>query len=194
MGRANSATILSCISAVRRVAVGARGLARMPRGVKKEHLPSKVCVTCDRPFTWRKKWERCWDEVTTCSKSRNAARKRTASQAKQAGKDSAQLSDSEEARSSGSSEEVSDRKAQVTDRKARKKAIKAEQRAKRSEGGQPKPCGKCGCDVELLIRCQIDADQEWWMVCGKCWPLVSGGVTDGDAAHPHYRYGGLWKI
>ena len=100
----------------------------------------------------------------------------------------------QEARSSGSSEEVSDQKAQVTDRKARKKAIKAQQRAKRSEGGQPKPCGKCGCDVELLIRCQIDADQEWWMVCGKCWPLVSGGVTDGDAAHPHYRYGGLWKI
>ena len=48
----------------------------MPRGVKKENLPSKVCVTCGRPFTWRKKWERCWDEVTTCSKSCNAARRR----------------------------------------------------------------------------------------------------------------------
>jgi hypothetical protein len=32
------------------------------RGVKKENLPTKVCVVCDRPFTWRKKWERCWDE------------------------------------------------------------------------------------------------------------------------------------
>lgn len=29
------------------------------RGVKKENLPTKVCVVCDRPFTWRKKWERC---------------------------------------------------------------------------------------------------------------------------------------
>lgn len=48
----------------------------MPRGVKKEHLPSKMCITCNRPFTWRKKWERCWDEVTTCSKSCNRKRKR----------------------------------------------------------------------------------------------------------------------
>ena len=47
----------------------------MPRGVKKEHLPSKVCVICNRPFTWRKKWERCWDEVTTCSKSCNNQRR-----------------------------------------------------------------------------------------------------------------------
>jgi len=47
----------------------------MTRGVKKEHLPSKVCVTCGRPFTWRKKWERCWDEVTTCSKSCNGKRR-----------------------------------------------------------------------------------------------------------------------
>ena len=51
-------------------------VGNMPRGVKKENLPEKVCVTCGRPFTWRKKWERCWDEVTTCSKSCNAARRR----------------------------------------------------------------------------------------------------------------------
>eukprot|EP00526_Cylindrotheca_closterium_P019535 CAMPEP_0113636246 /NCGR_PEP_ID=MMETSP0017_2-20120614/18920_1 /TAXON_ID=2856 /ORGANISM="Cylindrotheca closterium" /LENGTH=232 /DNA_ID=CAMNT_0000547113 /DNA_START=311 /DNA_END=1006 /DNA_ORIENTATION=+ /assembly_acc=CAM_ASM_000147 len=47
----------------------------MPRGVKKENLPSKVCVVCGRPFTWRKKWERVWDEVTTCSKSCNHKRR-----------------------------------------------------------------------------------------------------------------------
>lgn len=47
----------------------------MPRGVKKENLPSKICVVCDRPFTWRKKWERCWDEVTTCSKACNSQRR-----------------------------------------------------------------------------------------------------------------------
>ena len=43
--------------------------------VKKENLPEKVCVVCNRPFTWRKKWERSWDEVTCCSKSCNAKRK-----------------------------------------------------------------------------------------------------------------------
>ncbi|MCX6964678.1 MAG: DUF2256 domain-containing protein [Verrucomicrobia bacterium] len=37
------------------------------RGVKKEHLPSKICVACGRPFSWRKKWERVWAEVRYCS-------------------------------------------------------------------------------------------------------------------------------
>ncbi|WP_074397038.1 MULTISPECIES: DUF2256 domain-containing protein [unclassified Halomonas] len=32
------------------------------------HLPQKNCVQCQRPFTWRKKWARCWDEVRYCSK------------------------------------------------------------------------------------------------------------------------------
>ncbi|EKQ67534.1 hypothetical protein OsccyDRAFT_3813 [Leptolyngbyaceae cyanobacterium JSC-12] len=39
----------------------------MPRGVPKSHLPTKICPVCDRPFTWRKKWEDCWDEVKYCS-------------------------------------------------------------------------------------------------------------------------------
>ena len=39
----------------------------MPRGVKKSDLPSKLCHTCGRPFVWRKKWERVWDEVKYCS-------------------------------------------------------------------------------------------------------------------------------
>ncbi|HSG60238.1 MAG TPA: DUF2256 domain-containing protein [Pseudomonadales bacterium] len=34
---------------------------------KKPHLPSKVCLHCQRPFTWRKKWERDWDNVKYCS-------------------------------------------------------------------------------------------------------------------------------
>lgn len=37
------------------------------RGVKKQDLPSKPCVVCGRPFTWRKKWERNWAEVKYCS-------------------------------------------------------------------------------------------------------------------------------
>jgi hypothetical protein len=34
---------------------------------KKADLPTKVCVCCGRPFTWRKKWARVWDEVKYCS-------------------------------------------------------------------------------------------------------------------------------
>ncbi|MCU0324844.1 MAG: DUF2256 domain-containing protein [Spirosomaceae bacterium] len=34
---------------------------------KKSDLPQKVCVVCNRPFTWRKKWEKVWDEVKYCS-------------------------------------------------------------------------------------------------------------------------------
>ncbi len=37
------------------------------KGVKKENLPVKVCAVCGRPFSWRKKWENCWEEVRYCS-------------------------------------------------------------------------------------------------------------------------------
>ncbi|MUU78348.1 DUF2256 domain-containing protein [Winogradskyella endarachnes] len=37
------------------------------KGVKKENLPSKQCPVCNRPFTWRKKWERDWEYVKYCS-------------------------------------------------------------------------------------------------------------------------------
>lgn len=39
----------------------------MPRGVAKANLPSKMCPVCERPFFWRKKWERDWDNVIYCS-------------------------------------------------------------------------------------------------------------------------------
>jgi hypothetical protein len=35
--------------------------------MKKENLPSKVCLVCNRPFSWRKKWEKVWEEVLYCS-------------------------------------------------------------------------------------------------------------------------------
>ena len=38
------------------------------RGVKKENLPTKKCIVCGLEFSWRKKWERNWDEVKYCSK------------------------------------------------------------------------------------------------------------------------------
>ena len=50
----------------------------MPRMRKKSELPVKDCVVCGRPFAWRKKWEKVWDEVKYCSDScrmrKNAAR------------------------------------------------------------------------------------------------------------------------
>lgn len=33
----------------------------------KRDLPVKICPVCQRPFAWRKKWERCWEEVRYCS-------------------------------------------------------------------------------------------------------------------------------
>ncbi|MFY7876537.1 MAG: DUF2256 domain-containing protein [Pirellula sp.] len=33
----------------------------------KSNLPSKTCSACNRPFEWRKKWEKVWDQVKYCS-------------------------------------------------------------------------------------------------------------------------------
>ncbi|HCR28405.1 MAG TPA: DUF2256 domain-containing protein [Opitutae bacterium] len=35
--------------------------------MRKDKLPTKICPVCGQPFAWRKKWERCWDEVVYCS-------------------------------------------------------------------------------------------------------------------------------
>ncbi|WP_299254460.1 DUF2256 domain-containing protein [uncultured Aquimarina sp.] len=35
--------------------------------MKKSNLPSKICKVCERPFSWRKKWEKVWEEVKYCS-------------------------------------------------------------------------------------------------------------------------------
>jgi hypothetical protein len=35
--------------------------------VKKRDLPTKICLVCQRPFAWRRKWARSWDEVKYCS-------------------------------------------------------------------------------------------------------------------------------
>ena len=39
----------------------------MPRGVKKQDLPSKLCERCGRPMVWRKAWAKNWDQVKFCS-------------------------------------------------------------------------------------------------------------------------------
>ncbi|WP_428464068.1 DUF2256 domain-containing protein [Photobacterium kagoshimensis] len=35
--------------------------------MKKTHLPTKRCAVCLKPFSWRKKWKRCWHDVEYCS-------------------------------------------------------------------------------------------------------------------------------
>jgi hypothetical protein len=40
---------------------------KVMKGVKKENLPFKICLQCQKPFTWRKKWEKNWNEVKYCS-------------------------------------------------------------------------------------------------------------------------------
>jgi len=34
---------------------------------KKSDLPQKICAACGLPFSWRKKWERDWEQVKYCS-------------------------------------------------------------------------------------------------------------------------------
>jgi hypothetical protein len=35
---------------------------------KKTNLPEKICPVCGRPFLWRKKWQKTWDNVIYCSR------------------------------------------------------------------------------------------------------------------------------
>ncbi|RZL50442.1 MAG: DUF2256 domain-containing protein [Pedobacter sp.] len=37
------------------------------KATKKQDLPSKICIICNRPFSWRKKWAKNWDDVKYCS-------------------------------------------------------------------------------------------------------------------------------
>jgi hypothetical protein len=39
----------------------------MPPMRRKADLPTKICAACARPFAWRRKWARDWDQVKYCS-------------------------------------------------------------------------------------------------------------------------------
>ncbi|WP_183896880.1 DUF2256 domain-containing protein [Rhizobium skierniewicense] len=39
----------------------------MPKRREKSDLPTKFCPVCNRPFSWRKKWKKTWDNVKFCS-------------------------------------------------------------------------------------------------------------------------------
>jgi len=34
---------------------------------RKADLPQKICAACGRPFAWRRKWARDWEQVRYCS-------------------------------------------------------------------------------------------------------------------------------
>ncbi|WP_156681611.1 DUF2256 domain-containing protein [Sphingomonas profundi] len=44
---------------------------------KKLNLPTKDCASCHRPFAWRKKWARDWEQVRYCSDRCRAAGAKT---------------------------------------------------------------------------------------------------------------------
>lgn len=50
----------------------------MGKRVAKADLPVKICIVCQRPFAWRKKWSKVWEEVRYCSE---ACRRRRGDQA-----------------------------------------------------------------------------------------------------------------
>jgi hypothetical protein len=39
----------------------------MPNTMHKSTLPIKICIVCNKPFSWRKKWAGIWLEVKYCS-------------------------------------------------------------------------------------------------------------------------------
>lgn len=41
--------------------------SRRPRERGVEGHPDKLCARCGRPFSWRRKWARDWDQVRYCS-------------------------------------------------------------------------------------------------------------------------------
>ena len=59
-------------------------MKRDGRTVAKADLPQKICAACGRPFAWRRKWARDWDEVRYCSDRCRAAGRGTASERKAA--------------------------------------------------------------------------------------------------------------
>lgn len=166
----------------------------LDRGVYKE---AKTCVVCQRPFTWRKKWERCWDEVTTCSDKCKRQRKVDARKPSPT-----QAQDEQHIAANEAPDGKRDRHQRV----------------------RTKKCELCGEQVELAYRCKYEKGAtEWKFVCRDCWPKASGSSeyleelwktrgtmdmgepnalgqnhdkNDGGPAlpgNPFYVYGGTWK-
>ena len=105
--------------------------------------------------------------MTTCSKRCNGERKRLNRRAAAEADGTGEPGDRSPSSSGGEEEFDGDPKAA---RRAARKAAKAERRAKREGGfaGGQKACDMCGRGVDLLIRCQLSAANEWHLVCARC--------------------------
>jgi hypothetical protein len=73
---AESIWIMSIALFEARLALAALDSVVPPTGFKgnKASLPSKRCVTCGRPMSWRRRWAANWDEVKYCSDACRFAR------------------------------------------------------------------------------------------------------------------------
>jgi len=60
------------------VAVSVKNISLHVMAHHKPHLPEKICLHCQRAFSWRRKWWRCWDEVRYCSQACKQAARRQA--------------------------------------------------------------------------------------------------------------------
>jgi len=52
----------------------ARKHVNLGRAPDKRDLPQKTCIVCGKPFLWRRKWARDWDQVKVCSDRCRAAK------------------------------------------------------------------------------------------------------------------------
>ena len=50
--------------------------------IAKADLPSKDCVVCGRPFVWRKKWRKDWEQVRYCSERCRRQRSHSATESR----------------------------------------------------------------------------------------------------------------
>lgn len=82
-------------------------------------------------------------------------------------------------------------------RKLHKKETMQKQRLNRQHDPQSiqlhqKKCDSCQHLKDILIRCQADDTEKWYMLCtAGCWQKASDGKVDGTSAVPRYRYGGM---
>ena len=42
-----------------------------------KHKEEKICKVCKKPFSWRKKWERDWENVLYCSERCRRSKSKT---------------------------------------------------------------------------------------------------------------------
>lgn len=59
--------MFTCLNNVSGNLFNAETIKCVMKQIKKSDLPQKICPVCNRPFTWRKKWEQVWEEVKYCS-------------------------------------------------------------------------------------------------------------------------------